>query len=151
MAINWTYLGDGSDLENQTNYRLTFIDSGGGTGSALPIQYVEPGSRLQVAEAVADVCQTRSAKKVNAITTYVGINEQDPVPDDPGGDVPGDTWLGYVKDPSQPGVRHKVSFHVPGALFKNADDGEEFGQALAVAFSLGGVPYVFRKWAGATN
>lgn len=151
MAVTWTNLGNGADLENQTNFRLTFVDSGGGTGSAVPIQYVPAGERLTVCKAVADAIQARTAYKLNAITTYVAINEADPVPEDPGADVPGDTWLGFVKDPSTPGLRHKVSFHVPGALFPDGDSGEEFGQAIAAALSSGGVDYEFRKWAGATS
>jgi len=145
----WTDLGDGVNLEAQTNFRLTFVDTGGGTGSAVPVQYVPAGARLSVCKEVADAIQDDTAYKIRSITTYVSTDEVTDTPEDPGGDVPGDTWLGYVKAPG--GVRHKISFHLPGALFRDAEAGEVLGQKIAAALSTGGVDHFFRKWAGATN
>lgn len=149
MAVNWTDLGNGVLLEHQTNFRLTFVDTGGGTGSAVPIQYVPAGERLAVTKALADAIQDNTAYKINSVQTYVSLNEAEDAPEDPGGDVPGDTWLGFVK--AGGGIRHKVSFHLPGALFPTPGSGEILGQAIATALSSGGVDYEFRKWAGATN
>lgn len=142
----WTNLGNGTALENQTNFRLTFVDSGGGTGTAVPVQYMPAGERLTRVKNLADVLEDHTAYKINSITTYVSVNADPDVPDDPGGDVPGDTWLGFFD--AGGGIRHKVSFHLPGALFPDANSGETLGQAIASALGAG---YVFRKWAGATN
>lgn len=147
MAITWEDLGDGADLENQTNYRFSFKNEGGGTGSSVPIDYVEEGERLAVCKNLAAVLEPYCAYKVNMIHTMVSSNISTPVPEDPGAEVPGATWYGYVKKTGDP-VRHKVNFRLPGAKFSINESGQVLGDLIADTLTNGSTAsvYHFKYW-----
>lgn len=145
MAVAFTEFGDGAQLEAQNNFRLTFVNKGGGTGSAVPIQYVPDTNRYAKVKALVNVLEPHCAYKINSIHSLIAVNSEEDIPDDPGGEVPGATWYGTAQVNPDP-LRHKVSFHFPGAMFDTEDSAETLGQAIATTLSGDGTTYRFRRW-----
>jgi hypothetical protein len=128
-------------IESLSSLKMTFVNTGGGKASTLPVKYIAATERMTTAKALGDLLGDNCAYKPQSIVSHVAIDTTTDIPVDPGAEPRDVTFHFRVKITGQPA--HSEKLWVPGVLAATADAMQTLGEAIATLLSGSGVVFEF--------